>query len=1087
VFDENGLLTHYIFVHNDITEIKKDDEIARLELERRISESTRESREAAERLRTVFDTTIDGALVLNEFGIIQDLNHSLELMFGSKKEQLLGKHFSVLSASDDDSRKEHEQPGFFKKEIRTLIGRVRTLKGRHKRGSIITIEVSAGEALLEDEHFFVVAIRDITEQQKIKKQQLVLQEKLKERETIYRTAFDQAAVGIARIALDGQLIEVNQKICTNLGYSESELLTLGVSDISHPDDISISRDYLQDLIQGKQQFHTVEKRYVRKSGTVFWANFSTSLVRNNDGSPRYFISVIEDITERKRFEDELRSARDHKEELIRGINLASEAGGICNWSFNTTTGEMHWDPSTYELYGVEKGLPLTLSDWRCRVVEEDGLRMDSIIDHAIKNDLPIESEFRFTRKGENDIRWAKVAAATVYDERNNPIKMFGINIDITEQKRITLELERETIAAQKANEAKSSFLATMSHEIRTPMNGVIGMIDLLKKTTLNADQKRMVTTVRDSSFSLLEIIDDILDFSKIESGQIEIEWRPNSLLEVMEKTSGNLWVNAEKNGVDLVIEPDLSMPRTIAMDSLRIRQIILNLTGNAIKFSRNDDKRGLVRMVSEFDHTNKSLTIRIIDNGIGIAPEQLRSLFTPFSQADSSTTRKYGGTGLGLSITKSFAGLMGGEVNVESEVGIGSEFSVTIPITEIIDDQPQYELSMFEEVDVFISISKPCFSDACFNILNQLGVKNISMLDAPSDLRHCQFDSKQRSILICDQDIDSIVNREQVLALQIDDDPISRKGYVNPYHFVVAAHPLKPSELVNGLGVLCGLISPDFGWSNEQLDTHSSSGTSMLDQMLTKDKKVLVVEDHPTNQLVIGKQLDSLGIAHDIADDGVEGLKLWHANQYDLVLSDCHMPNMDGFEFTAKIREFESQKSLQPIPIIAITANALVGEADNCLQAGMSDYISKPVEIEVLRTKLSQWLKTVVERPTTTRPELDADTPNRGLNLEILFGVIGTDDNDIVSEILQMYWESIQVEVDQIEQAALNNEPAKLRSLAHASKGSSASSGASYLSDLFKQIEHNNEDSEFALTNLKLIRDELTDIETQLQDLSVLQ
>ena len=197
-----------------------------------------------------------------------------------------------------------------------------------------------------------------------------------------------------------------------------------------------------------------------------------------------------------------------------------------------------------------------------------------------------------------------------------------------------------------------------------------------------------------------------LDFSKIESGQIEIEWRPNSLLEVMEKTSGNLWVNAEKNGVDLVIEPDLTMPRTIAMDSLRIRQIILNLTGNAIKFSRNDDKRGLVRMVSEFDHTNKSLTIRIIDNGIGISPEQLRSLFTPFSQADSSTTRKYGGTGLGLSITKSFAGLMGGEVNVDSEVGIGSEFSVTIPITEIIDDQPQYELSMFEGVDVFISLSK---------------------------------------------------------------------------------------------------------------------------------------------------------------------------------------------------------------------------------------------------------------------------------------------------------------------------------------------------------------------------------------------
>lgn len=1089
VFDDEGKVTHFILVHNDITEIKKDDEIARLELERRIDESTRESREAAKRLRTVFDTAIDGSIVMNDKGIIIDVNHSLELMFGRKQHEMIGQPIAVLlpqtTLKDDEARQ-----CYFDQEIRQFIGQLRTVKAQHKSGAIIIVEISVGEARLENESLFVAAIRDITEQQAIKDEQLSLQKQLKERETIYRTAFDQAAVGIARVALDGKMLEVNQRICASLGYSEQELLALNVVDITYHEDLSLSKGYLKDLLEGNSEFYTVDKRYIRKDRSVFWANLNISLVRDDEGKPKYYISIIEDITERKTFEQELRDARDQREELIRGINIASEAGGICNWSYNIETDELRWDPSTYDLYGVEEGLPLTYVDWRDRVLEEDIDAIEKEIQDAMQFDLAIESEFRFRRKGQRDVRWAKVAAAIVYDDDNKPVKMFGINIDITEQKRILTELEKETLAAQRANEAKSAFLATMSHEIRTPMNGVIGMIELLRQTPLNADQKRMATTVRDSSFALLDIINDILDFSKIESGQIEIEWTPNSLLEIMEKTAANLWVNASNKNVDLVLEPDLSIPQSIAIDSLRIRQIILNLTGNAIKFSHYEDKRGLVRLVSHFDHTQSLLHIEVSDNGIGISETQLQSLFTPFQQADTSTTRKYGGTGLGLSITKSFVELMGGEVAVRSEVGVGSTFSLTIPIPEVIDRTPEFSNVMLANQPIVIGLSKAPFQDGCEHSLAQLGVTDMTVLSSPEELQPVtRREGDKKPILICDPLFDAQIDSDGALRLMIEEDPIKSKGYVNPYLFVIAGHPLKPSELIHGIGVLCGLVSPDFQWPEESLESAHGASGSMLTQLATEGVRVLVAEDNKTNQMVIGRQLDNLGIAHDIANDGVEGLEMWESGAYDLILTDCHMPNMDGYELTAQIRQREAQRSQVPIPIIAITANALVGEADTCLKAGMSDYISKPVEIGLLKSKLAHWLKQISAAQASAPDTQEGETEEgmeKGLRLETLVEVIGTDDKAIISEILTMYWESIQTEVADLESAisALNYN--KIKSLAHAAKGSSASSGAAYVSELFKQIELNNQDIDLAARNIEQIKTELTQIEQQLNTLGIL-
>jgi len=1092
VFDDKGELTHYIFVHNDITEIKKDDEIARFALEKRIEDSVRDSEEAAKRLRTVFDTALDGSVVMDQDGIIVDVNHSLEVIFGRTKSELVGKNVSVLMTSEHAANHDQYIRNYFQGGIRKFIGELRTVKAVHKSGRVIPIEISIGETKLETETIFVAAIRDISEQQEIKEQQLSLQNQLKERETIYRTAFNQAAVGIARVSVQGRMLEVNKRMCDSLGYTEDELLGLSVEDITYQEDIEISQQYLQSLADGEHQFYTLDKRYIRKDRSVFWANLSISLVRSEDGKPKYYISIVEDITERKSFEQELKDARDQRDELIGGINLASQAGGICNWSYNMVTDELKWDSRTYALYGIKEGERLTYSDWRERIIPADIHRIDDEISLARDRHTSLESEFRFTKKGSTEVKWARLALAITQDERGELTKMFGIFIDITEQKRITSELEKETIAAQKANEAKSSFLATMSHEIRTPMNGVIGMIDLLKKTALNSDQKRMTSTIRDSSYALLEIINDILDFSKIESGQIEIDWSATSILSLMEKTAGSLCVNAANKNVDLIIEHDVRTPKFVLVDSMRLSQIMLNLVGNAIKFSHHKDKRGVVRLTSRFNHTSSELTIEVIDNGIGISSEQLRSLFVPFSQADSSTTRKYGGTGLGLSISKSFAELMGGEISVASEVAKGSNFSVKLPIARVDDKAADFEPQLFEGFDFYVCLQKPAVSNSCVKLLKGLGASEVFVIEDGEHPAELNSDNAIKSVLIYDtRSVPSPVY-DDILRLHIDDDPIKKKGYIGPYQYAVNGLPLKPSEFVYGLTILCGLESPVFSWSNDYSDSEEANGITLISSALTEGKEVLVVEDHPTNQLVIGRQLDCLGVKYAMSSDGVEGLEAWEHGNYALILSDCHMPNMDGFELTRRIREIETEQGLLPTPIIAITANALVGESDSCLNAGMNDYIAKPVEVEQLRTVLTKWLKNSssefddIEAVNGEESKPDNSREETGLDLDALFAVIGTDDKEIVNEILAMYWDSIQTELGQIDEAIKAEDFARLKSLAHAAKGSSASSGAKVLSGYFKEIEFNPDKGEMVSENLRLIRDELGNVEQQLKGLGVI-
>jgi PAS domain S-box-containing protein len=491
--------------------------------------------------------------------------------------------------------------------------------------------------------------------------------------------------------------------------------------------------------------------------------------------------------------------------------------------------------------------------------------------------------------------------------------ILSVQRDITELKERADAAERERADAEAANQAKSTFLATMSHEIRTPMNGVLGMMDVLERQGLNQSQRHSVSTMRESAQALLRIIDDVLDFSKIEAGRLELEATAFSLSGLIDGVISTFHSQAAAKRLKLESEIDSGSDDVLVGDPTRVRQILFNLLGNALKFT----ERGSVRVrasATPLGGGSTRVTLAVRDTGIGLDDEQRARLFRPFAQADSSTTRRFGGTGLGLSIVRRLAELMDGKVAVESKPGVGSEFTVTL-----------------------------------------------TLRTAPSD------------------------------------------------------SPLKT------------LLRP--AGETDAAPGHAREGDA---------PRVLVVDDHPVNREVLVRQLGLLGIASDTADDGVQALAVWAPGRYAAVLADVHMPHMDGHELTRRIRAAEAGGGSRT-PVVAVTANALKGEEERCIAAGMDAYIAKPVNIERLRTTLERW----VQIPGMPDAEGAADKPQAGAAIDrsVLAAWLGDDQAAINSLFGKFRDTAVETERD-IENAARSGNLARLATAAHKLKGAAQAVGA---------------------------------------------
>ena len=629
--------------------------------------------------------------------------------------------------------------------------------------------------------------------------------------------------------------------------------------------------------------------------------------------------------------------------------------------------------------------------------------------------------------------------------------------------------EEHAARAEHASRAKSQFLANMSHEIRTPMNGVMGMLELLSATPLNSRQQRFAETAYRSAEELLELINDVLDFSKIEAGHLELHGIDFDLRQSVEDVCEMLAPRAHQKGIDLIVRIAPQLHRSVHGDVMRLRQVLVNLIGNAIKFTQKGSVQVRVTVCSK-DADRQEIRFEVQDSGIGIAPDVAARLFQPFVQADSSTTREFGGTGLGLAIGRQLVSLMGGEITLTSEVGVGSTFGFTVPLDVrasdtfaplsaesalkgrrilVIDDNETNREVLREQLGAWgAHVDEAAGGAAGLAALGNAEAYDLMILDFTMPLMD---GGEVARVVRANPDWSSL----PILLLSSVGGTAQAQESAAPVDAMLTK-PVRQRELAERISALVqGSVevrTGDAASSARRRPRPSTDAPQPLDGV-----RILLAEDNPVNQLVASGFLEAAGCTVVIAGDGVQAVTHAASSAFDLILMDCMMPELDGYGATQRIRAAASTDARR-VPIIALTASALDGEQQRCLEAGMDDYLSKPVRQDALMAMIERWCRRVPDAGTSSPPAETIAAPDStaapSFDRAAIDAILGCPGGTrIVARSVEAYGTTAPEQLTELCVAVASESRDNVRRIAHTLKSSSAMLGLKPLAEILRRME----------------------------------
>jgi PAS domain S-box-containing protein len=1012
-----------------------------LTLRREIAQSKQLERElkfAAQYTRSLIEVSLDPLVTISAHGKITDVNNATERVTGVNRDKLIGTDFADYF-TDPGKAREGYQLVFFEGFVTDY-----PLAIRHLSGKVTDVLYNA--SVYRDRNGNILGVfaaaRDITETKKIEKA-------LRESETRLRSLFDTTAIGIVVIDEQGLIEEFNPASEIIFAYSKAEVIGQNVNLLMPEPYRSEHNAYLKNHLEDGPSKIIGKEREVtgmRKGNEIFPLQLFVGEAKLNNHS--IFTGFIQDITKRKQIESESR----HFEAIVQSSDdaiISKTLDGIIT----------SWNPGTEALYGYTAEEMIGVSPLKMyppdRVAEEryflERIGQGERINHY--------ETIRIRKDG--TLIDVSMTLSPIFDEAGKVTGISGIARNITQSKQLERELQTAKELAETANRAKSVFLANMSHEIRTPMNALIGLTRLALETELAPQQQDYLHKIQTASQTLLQILNDILDLSKIESGRIDIEHIEFYPTEILQNVYDLLIPNAEEKGLKIFLNVAPEIPMLVLGDPLRTQQVLSNLLSNAIKFTQKGEIH--IDMVSE-EGGGDDLLLRLSvrDTGIGIDEATLKRLFKPFSQADASTTRKFGGTGLGLVICKHLVELMGGNIFVTSQPNQGSTFSFTVRCSKgapynwnldsfnlkgtqvvIVDDQEDSSISLKHSLEswqfqVAIALSKK----ECFQLLDQAEqadkpvdflllnwpMKNMDGLNLARELIQAVVQGRlqHRPVII----MVTTYSKEQLLKESVD---------MSDFLDAILGKPSVPTSLLNIILRADQHLGKDYRLLKTPINPYEAARP-------LRNARILLVEDNRLNQQVIGEFLEKAGLSLSIANHGGEALQWVQKSHFDGVLMDLQMPEMDGYEATRRIRELPNCREL---PIIAMSAAVIPLDNETILSIGMNDSVSKPIIPMELVNTLLRWIKPTADPlalslpPSPASRELWSDLADKlpGFELRDIMTILNGDQAKLV-RMLAAFQEQFVGEAPAIADKIKAGELALAEKLLHRLKGAAGNLGA---------------------------------------------